>query len=644
MKDDKEFIDGIYKKYEEQKNNKKERKKYNIKPIVNMVAIAVIACSLIIYGKNLKEPKIISDNQPKQEERSEEISLAKVETFENFYKIVKSNTKNISKERNIAVNEEAFEDNTKSTTTESSSSKTNTQVENVDEADIVKVESNYIYYIAEDKIVIINAEKPENAEKVSEINYEEEGFYPNELYVKNNKLVVIGAYYDAVSETYKTIDEAYDRIYIRDNKTEIIIYDIAEKTNPKQIRKIEMDGNYISSRMINENLYLATTQNIYGYGIARSQMKDLNENDYKPKYKDTIISDEEKCINYDKIYYFDEIEDMNYLILAGMNIENNEEVDVQTFLGGGSDIYASEKNLYIGKNTIKYDKLYRETESITQILKFELSNGKIKYKAEAKVKGYINNQFSMDENNGYFRIATTSNIEEDKKYTTINNMYVLNENMEEVGKIEGLAKGEEIYSVRYVGNKGYMVTFKQVDPLFVIDLTNPQNPQVLGQLKIPGYSTYLHPYDDTHIIGFGYNTEQKETSVITNGLKMAMFDITDVSNPKELFKINIGKNNTSSRLTYNHKALLYSKEKNIIGFPLTTYEYGNMESKAVVYNIDLEKGFSIKGEIQTKNNSDDWEKSAERIIYVNNTYYVLSNKLIKSANMDTFEIIKEIKL
>lgn len=644
MKDDKEFIDGIYKKYEEQKNNKKERKKYNIKPIVNMVAIAVIACSLIIYGKNLKEPKIISDNQPKQEERSEEISLAKVETFENFYKIVKSNTKNISKERNIAVNEEAFEDNTKSTTTESSSSKTNTQVENVDEADIVKVESNYIYYIAEDKIVIINAEKPENAEKVSEINYEEEGFYPNELYVKNNKLVVIGAYYDAVSETYKTIDEAYDRIYIRDNKTEIIIYDIAEKTNPKQIRKIEMDGNYISSRMINENLYLATTQNIYGYGIARNQMKDLNENDYKPKYKDTIISDEEKCINYDKIYYFDEIEDMNYLILAGMNIENNEEVDVQTFLGGGSDIYASEKNLYIGKNTIKYDKLYRETESITQILKFELSNGKIKYKAEAKVKGYINNQFSMDENNGYFRIATTSNIEEDKKYTTINNMYVLNENMEEVGKIEGLAKGEEIYSVRYVGNKGYMVTFKQVDPLFVIDLTNPQNPQVLGQLKIPGYSTYLHPYDDTHIIGFGYNTEQKETSVITNGLKMAMFDITDVSNPKELFKINIGKNNTSSRLTYNHKALLYSKEKNIIGFPLTTYEYGNMESKAVVYNIDLEKGFSIKGEIQTKNNSDDWEKSAERIIYVNNTYYVLSNKLIKSANMDTFEIIKEIKL
>ena len=432
MKDDKEFIDGIYKKYEEQKNRQKERKKYNIKPIVNMVAIAVIACSLIIYGKNIKEPQIISDNQPKQEETSEKISLAKVETFENFYKIVKSNTKNITKERNMAINEEAFEDNTKSTTTESSSSKTNTQVENVDEADIVKVESNYIYYIAEDKIVIINAEKPENAEKVSEINYEEEGFYPNELYVKNNKLVVIGAYYDAVSETYKTIDDAYDRIYIRDNKTEIIIYDIAEKTNPKQIRKIEMDGNYISSRMINENLYLATTQNIYGYGIARSQMKDLNENDYKPKYKDTIISYEEKCINYDKIYYFDEIEDMNYLILAGMNIENNEEVDVQTFLGGGSDIYASEKNLYIGKNTIKYDKLYRETESITQILKFELSNGKIKYKAEAKVKGYINNQFSMDENNGYFRIATTSNIEEDKKYTTINNMYVLNENMEEV--------------------------------------------------------------------------------------------------------------------------------------------------------------------------------------------------------------------
>lgn len=613
-----------------------DKKKYNIKLIINILAILVIACSLIIYGKRMKKSEPISD---KKQEQTQEISLAKIETFENFYKIVKSKFKGSNDIQEL--NGARMTDDIKSSTTESS--KTNTQVENVDEADIVKVENNYIYYIAENKIVIINAEKPESAEKVSEINYKEENFFPNELYVKNNKLVVIGEHYNSSYETYRTNE---DTIYRRnkDDKTEIIIYDIVEKNTPKQKRKIEIDGSYISSRMIDENVYLATTQYIYGYGIAKSQIEDLDENDFMPRYKDTIISDEEKCINYNEIYYFDEIEELNYLILAGLNIEKEEEVDVQTFLGGGSDIYSSEKNLYISKNTIKYSKLRNTAKAVTKILKFELNNGKIKYKAEAKVKGNVNNQFSMDENNGYFRIATTSGTEIGGEYTTANNMYILDENMNEVGKIEGLAKGEKIYSVRYAGNKGYMVTFKQVDPLFVIDLSNPREPQVLGQLKIPGYSTYLHPYDDTHIIGFGYNTEQEESFVRTDGLKMAMFDITDVSNPKELFKTDIGSERTSSQLTYDHKALLYSKEKNIIGFPITTYGYKNTESKAIIYNIDMEKGFSVKGEIQTKSDRDEWKQEANRIVYVNNTYYVLSNTLVKSADMDTFEIIKEIKL
>ena len=246
----------------------------------------------------------------------------------------------------------------------------------------------------------------------------------------------------------------------------------------------------------------------------------------------------------------------------------------------------------------------------------------------------------MDENGEYFRIATTTgnlwNINEDTK----NNIYILNDKLEKVGEITGFAPNEKIYSVRYVKDKAYVVTFKQTDPLFVIDLLNPSNPQILGELKLPGYSTYLHPYDETHIIGFGYETKETRTGVTTDGLKMVMFDISDFTNPQVLFKVNIGDKYTSSELLYNHKALLYSSEKNIMGFPLNSYREGY--SKALIYEIDLEKGFILKGEIA--NNIKEYMNQVERIVFVKDYYYILSKNLVKIANMETIEVVKEIEL
>ena len=130
---------------------------------------------------------------------------------------------------------------------------------------------------------------------------------------------------------------------------------------------------------------------------------------------------------------------------------------------------------------------------IMKILKFELKDGKFVYKEQGEVKGQVENQFSMDEKDDNFRIATTT--------SEANNLYILNDKLEEIGKIEGLAQGERIYSVRYMGDKAYVVTFKQTDPFWVIDLSDVKNPKVLGEVKLPGYSTYLHPYDETHVIG-----------------------------------------------------------------------------------------------------------------------------------------------
>ena len=210
------------------------------------------------------------------------------------------------------------------------------------------------------------------------------------------------------------------------------------------------------------------------------------------------------------------------------------------------------------------------------------------------------------------------------------------------GCISVFAPDEKIYSVRYTDNKAYVVTFKQTDPLFVIDLSEPSIPKILGQLKIPGYSTYLHPYDETHIIGIGYDTKEDGTRITNNGMKMVMFDISNFSNPQVLFKTDIGEKYTTSEITYNHKSILYSKEKNIIAFPLLDYGIEQSDSRAAIYEIDLDKGFMLKGEI--KHLTNNYLENVERIVFINDTYYTLSKKLIKAANMDTLEVIKEIDI
>lgn len=639
MKTNKQFIDEIYDKYNEYTNEKEEKKIRQYRKIINMAAVVIVLISsVIVFSENpmlqtkqeVNKNCILADN---------EISLETIGDFENFYQIMKGKNKEESKNLDLEENEiedVAKAENVRNTT----SSKTNVQVENVDESDVVKVDNKYIYYVANKKVVIIDAESPETANKISEINYETEKFVPKEIYVKNNKLIVIGSESEYYSATCKT--GCYDVALLPNFKTGMIIYDITNITEPKEIRRVMVEGNYISSRMIENNIYFVANKYMYTSDIVKHEIQDLNQDDYKPKYEDSAISDQEKCINYNRIYCLEDTEDSSYLMILGLNIENNEEADIKTFLGAGQYIYSSEKNMYIAINKQEYGEGYQLIGGTTHILKFALENGKVTFKAETNVDGQVNNQFSMDENGECFRIATTSGNLWNMDENTSNNLYLLNAELKEIGKVTGFGKEEKIYSVRYVGDKAYVVTFKQTDPLFVIDLSIPANPQILGELKLPGYSTYLHPYDENHIIGFGYETRENGTRVTTEGLKMVMFDISDYTNPQVLFKVNIGDRYTSSELLYNHKALLYSKEKNIIAFPLKCYEKGKSNSKAVIYNIDLTNGFVLKGEIS--HITSNYYEEVERIVFCNNNYYTLSKELIKVANMETFEINKEIEL
>lgn len=644
MKSNQQFINEIYQKYDEYTKEKREDKQRNMRKIVNMAAVVIVLISSLIVFSEKKIPSKVQ-HQNIDNFMEDSVNLETVGSFESFYQIIKEKDQSNTNRGWFYAEEKAIEDIDKNEVADFTTSKTNTQVQNVDESDIVKVYGKYIYYVANQKIVIIDAQNAESSNKIAEINYKETDFNAREIYVKNNKLIVIGNETGDYTTTCKTVIEDVARDVARpaNLKTGIILYDISNIKEPKELRRVMVQGDYISSRMIENNVYFVANQYLYTSQMFRNEIKDLDENDYKPKYEDTVISEEEKCINFDRIYSLNGTNDTSYLILVGLNIESNEEADIKTFLGAGQYVYSSEKNMYIAINKETYGEGYEVLGGTAHILKFALENGKITYEAETDIDGQVNNQFSMDESGEYFRVATTSGRLWNIDKSTSNNLYILNDKLEEVGKVVGFAQEEKIYSVRYVEDKAYVVTFKQTDPLFVIDLSNPANPQIIGELKLPGYSTYLHPYDETHIIGFGYETKENVSRVTTDGLKMVMFDVSDFSNPQVLFKINIGDSKyTYSELLYNHKAMLFSKEKNIIAFPLNSSGSGKTNSRAAIYGIDLEKGFSLKGEIG--NITNEHLKQVERIVFVNDTYYTLSKALVKVANMETLEVMKEIEL
>ena len=529
-------------------------------------------------------------------------------------------------------------------------STTNVQVENVDEADIIKTDGEYIYYVSNNMVYIIKAE---NLEVVYEINIEreDERFSISEIYLNKNKLVILGMSHlnlepIVVNETKEKINSTIARVnYVSSVKA--IVFDIENKSEPQNIREVALEGHYIDSRMIGENLYLISRKNAFYY--------DKTE-DYTilPNVKDTVIGGT-KTIECTDIAYFEGTKNNNFMMVGSFNINDDEEVFIETFYGAGDLVYANEKNLYLTQSD------YSNENNKTIIYRFAIDKNKMILTAKGEVKGTLNNQFSMDEYEGNLRVATTStvvikpNTTEEigdgimrttiGEFTTTNNLYVLNENLEEIGKIENLANDERIYSVRFIGNIGYIVTFKQIDPLFVIDLSEPTNPTVKGELKIPGYSSYLHPYDENHIIGIGYNTKDNGHGGVTNAsMKMSMFDVSNLENPKEIFNTDIGGEYATSEIIYNHKALFYKKSEYLIGFPVTyrDYDYRDDKNGFVVFEIDLEQNeFKKHGEVL---NEIDYRRNVRRVIYIEDIIYALSDIGITSYDLNTFEKLDEVLL
>lgn len=530
-------------------------------------------------------------------------------------------------------------------------SETNTQVQGVDEADIVKTNGKKIFYLTQNKLEIFDATKTKTTVE-KEITFAE-NVYPYEMYLDENYFVVLASSQIARNISGE-IAEKLRGVSSGKRATIAFVYDV---NSYELMREIAVEGYEIASRKIDNNIYIVTNKHIYFY-------ETFDENEVLPLYKDTAKSGELLEVPATQIKYFNdykEDESCNYMIITSFSLDDmTSEVNINTYLGAGNEVYCSKENLYVVK--IKYDYSYMpkisaaidqaigvtgisKNEVSTNIHKFKIEDNNVKYVATGKVSGSLLNQFSMDEYNKNFRITTTGD--------DGNNLYVLNENMQEIGSVTNLASGEKIYATRFIGDKAYVVTYKTVDPLFVIDLSAPTAPKVLGELKIPGYSSYLHPFGKNYLIGFGEDSVEKsyinwegeqEVVAYANGLKMAIFDVSDFSNPKELYSVKMGNRGSTSELLYNHKALLFDEEEGIFAFPayLTedagfyddgTPRYGEkMFSGALIYDVSVENGITLRGKIEHENDID-------RIIRVGNKLYTLSSGTIKSSDLKT---IKEI--
>ena len=528
-------------------------------------------------------------------------------------------------------------------------SQTNIQVEGVDEADIVKCDGEYVYLASNERVLIVKAYPPEEAAVVAEIRLNGTIFG---MFINEDRLVI----FESALQEYVVRTSEWVPIY-RDLLTHIRIYNIEDRGNPTMLRSVSADGSYLSSRMIGNYVYLLVNRPAY---IEEDKV-------ILPVVVDNYRAEE---VSASEIYYAN-VTDYWYAFttVVAINVQEDDVEPVhETFLLGASRaIYVSPNNIYLAIPRYDAD----EGSEKTEIHRLHIEGNKITSEASGEVPGTVLNQFSMNEFQGNFRIATTEGhvARTFDQATSSNHIYVLDTDLTIVGRLENLAKGERIYSARFMGERCYLVTFKKVDPLFVISLEDPANPTVLGKLKIPGYSDYLHPYSENILIGIGKHTIEAEEGDFAwyQGVKISLFDVSDVENPKELDNYIIGDRGTESPVLWDHKALLFDKERNLLAIPVSVaeideekypegvppYTHGDYVWQGVYVFRVTENNVTLRGGITHVEDDSELlksgyyfysEYSVQRSLYIEDFLYTISNQRIKINDLTTLQEVNVIEL
>lgn len=523
-------------------------------------------------------------------------------------------------------------------------STTTEQVEGVSEADIVKTDGEYIYYLNTEakKINVFSADK-ENSKLINQIELPNDaGVSYGEMFLKDDRLIILQTNYMYYALTDSITDETSSYSGNYNNYVSIIIYDTSNPDNIKQISCVRQQGWYNTARMVGDYFYLVSNCNIDVFNV---------EKDKPESFVPTVIcNDTMQPVPVESIYRYDDdiIELPQYAVICSYKFTDGTLLDTASILGGTDQIYCSTGNIILTK--AQYHDIAQQGSGVsdtTMISKLEIANGSIKYKASGEIDGTLENQFFIDEYNEHFRFITTvtstttsttkfaNSDEEIMTYSskTSARLTILDNNLEKVGEIKDLAPDERVYSVRFMGDVAYFVTFRQVDPLFSADLSDPTNPKIIGELKIPGFSEYMYPYGDGKLLGFGRDAD--ETTGRAGDLKLSMFDINNPADVTENDKTVID-GYVYSEALYDHKAMLVSVDRNLIGF-IAHDRYGN--SKYLIYQY-IDGGFARTA---TLHFSDKYYCNT-RGLYVGDGFYVVTNENLKVFDMKTFLEIANIEL
>lgn len=513
-------------------------------------------------------------------------------------------------------------------------SSTNIQVAGVDEGDFLKNDGKYIYQIYDNSLYISEVFPVSDGRIASVTNI---AGTPSELFLQGDSLVVFSSQYDNLLMPVKPGEEE-----IRQDITDATVYDVSDRNDPQVVREVRLPGSYENSRMIRDMVYVLTRES--------------------PSYQDPhipVIVENGEIVTHPSVWC-PPIPLSSYVVytLSSFSLTGTEPPKASSFvMGWDNTLYVSPENAYLAYQkwmpywfTAKISEESNGDETV--IHRFSLNNGNVSYEATGTVPGSLLNQFSLDEYAQNLRIATTDSRYEGDEWITDNNVYVLSSNLTTMGKLEHLAKGERIYSARFVGDLLYLVTFEQMDPLYVIDLSNPNQPGILGELKIPGYSDYLHPYDANHIIGIGKDTAESEWGgLVPAGVKIALFDVSDMNNPREVDSRIIGEKDSSSAVLSDHRAFLLDTNRSIMVLPVkeimrvpvpnSSYDESYTTAAwqgAYVWGIDPESGFALKGKVEQVPVKPDayWSDSTvKRPVLMDDILYTVSDGRIVGSNVNS---------
>ncbi|PLX33787.1 MAG: hypothetical protein C0604_02925 [Clostridiales bacterium] len=512
-------------------------------------------------------------------------------------------------------------------------SATNEQVEGVNEADVVKTDGRFIYVAAGESVKIYDSNngRPFLADEIKMTVDSETGEYVqfSEMYIDQGRLVVLGTrsgfenWIRPIPEPMEEMETSImpwggDRSYVWCG-----IYEVDAKGKTNLVKELEIEGSMLSSRKKDETVYLVVNKHLYRYGIDTGGIL--------PLIRDTALGNGYSELSIDSIMYYPKRVSSNYLILAAIDIEDgNEPAVIEAFLGSGNLVYMSNNALYVAGRD--YSSFWG---AVTNIAKFTIDGTKIGFAGGGMVEGSILNQFSMDEYEGKLRLATSN-----WQGENVNAIHVLDENLNETGSVENLARGERIYSVRFMGDRGYVVTFRQIDHLFVLDLSNPEAPKVTGELKVPGFSNYLHPVSEDMLLGIGQSIDEK--TGMQEGIKLSIFDVSDDGKPVETNNLVLGGSGSYAEVLSNHKALMLNLNEDMIGFDAVLANVTGDYSKSNFYGaaiIEVTKDGSISI-LKLISNEGIHASRVKRIIYIGDfLYYILDNR-IRAFNMDSFDEIE----